>query len=125
VGDAQLERYFRALMWYGQYPIYVPRVDEQYAWNVVHIDEAAIVHMRDIMRSNSKYFDDWRILYNVTGALIGESDSINLLNLETALHRVFGDSEKYLDYVSTGSGLSALKQELSKPEYDQRILSQA
>jgi hypothetical protein len=124
-GDAQLERYFRALMWYGQYPIYVPRIDEQYAWDVVHIDEAAIVHIRDIIRSNSKYYNDWQLLYNVTSALIGESDSINLLNLETALHRVFGDSEKYLDYVSTGSGLSALKQELSKPEYDQRILSQA
>ncbi len=125
VGDAQLERYFRALMWYGQYPIYVPRNDEHYAWNVVHIDEAAIVHIRDIIRSSSKYYNDWQLLYNVTSALIGESDSINLLNLEVALHKVFGNSDKYLDHVATESGLSALKQELSKPEYEQRILSQA
>jgi hypothetical protein len=125
VGDPQLERYFRALMWYGQYPIYVPRNDEHYVWDVPHIDEAAIVHMRDIIRSSSKYYNDWLTLYNVTSALIGESDSINLLSLEVALHKVFGDSDKYLDYVATESGLSALKQELSKPEYEQRILSQA
>lgn len=125
VGDAQLERYFRALMWYGQYPIYVPRNDEHYSWNAVHIDEAAIVHIRDIITSNPEYYHDWQLLYNVTGALIGESDSITLQNLEVALHRVFGDSDKYLDYVTTGSGLSTLRQELSKPEYGQRILSQA
>lgn len=125
VGDAQLERYFRALMWYGQYPIYVPRNDEHYSWNVVHIDEAAIVHIRDIITSNPEYYRDWQLLYNVTSALIGESDSINLQNLEVALHRVFGDSTKYLDYVTSGSGLSAFRQELSKPEYGQRILSQA
>jgi hypothetical protein len=125
VGDLQLERYFRALMWYGQYPIYVPRNDEHYSWHVPHIDDAAIVHIRDIIRSNSKYYSDWLMLYNVTSALIGESDSISLLNLEVALHKVFGDSDKYLDYITTESGLSALKQELSKPEYEQRILSQA
>jgi hypothetical protein len=125
VGDVQLERYFRAMMWYGQYPIYVPRNDEHYSWNTVHIDEAAIVHIRDIIISNSEFYRDWQLLYNVTSALIGESDSINLLNLDVALHRVFGNSDKYLDYVSTGSGLWALKQELSRPEYEQRILSQA
>jgi hypothetical protein len=125
VGDAQLERYFRAMMWYGQYPIYVPRNDEHYSWNAVHIDEAAIVHIRDIITSNPEYYHDWQLLYNVTGALIGESDSINLQNLDVALHNVFGDSDKYLDYITTGSGLSALRQELSKPEYEQRILSQA
>jgi hypothetical protein len=125
LGDTQLERYFRALMWYGQYPIYVPRNDEHYSWNAVHIDEAAIVHIRDIITSNPEYYHDWQLLYNVTGALIGESDSINLQNLDVALHRVFGDSDKYLDYVTTGSGLSTLRQELSKPEYGQRILSQA
>jgi Protein of unknown function (DUF3160) len=124
-GDAQLERYFRALMWYGQYPIYVPRNDEHYIWNAVHIDEAAIVHIRDIITSNPLYSHDWQLLYNVTSALIGESDSINLQNLEAALHKVFGDSAKYLDCVTTGRGLSALRQELSKPEYGQRILSQA
>ena len=125
LGDAQLERYFKAMMWYGQYPIYVPRNDEHYSWNAVHIDEAAIVHIRDIITSNPEYYHDWQLLYNVTSALIGESDSINLQNLDVALHRVFGNSDKYLDYVATGSGLSALRQELSKPEYEQRILSQA
>jgi hypothetical protein len=124
-GDAQLERYFRALMWYGQYPIYVPGNDEYYSWNVVHIDEAAMVHIRDIIKSNPDYYNDWQLLYNVTSALIGESDSISLLNLEVALRKVFGDSDKYLDYVATEDGLSALKQELGKPEYGQRILSQA
>jgi hypothetical protein len=57
--------------------------------------------------------------------LIGESDSINLLSLETALHNVFGDSAKYLDLVTAADGLGKLREELSKPEYGQKILSQA
>jgi hypothetical protein len=125
VGDPQLERYFRAMMWYGQFPVLVPRSDERYLWDAPHFDEATVVYIRDILRSNAQCFADWLHLYNVTSALIGESDSINLLTLETALHRVFGDSEQYLDLVVEGSGLKALKEELSKPEYDQRILSQA
>jgi hypothetical protein len=125
LGDKQLERYFRTLMWYGQYPVFIPRNDEQYLWSVTHIDEASIVHMRDIIKSNPQCYEDWLLLYNVTSALIGESDSINLLNLETALHKVFGDSDKYLDFIATEDGLAALKEELSKPEYQQMILGQA
>ena len=124
LGDAQLERYFRALMWYGRYPIFIPRNDEQYEWFVRHMDEAAMVYMSDILKSNPQCYEKWMLLYNVTSALVGESDAINLLNLEVALHKVFGPADRYLDHVATG-GLTALREELSKPEYQQQILSQA
>jgi len=125
LGDTQLEQYFRALMWYGRYPIFVPRNDEHYEWSARHIDEAAMVYMRDILKSNPQYYENWLLLYNVTSALVGESDSINLLNLEAALHNAFGDAATYLDYVAAEGGLTALREELSKPEYAQQILSQA
>jgi hypothetical protein len=125
LGDTQLEQYFRALMWYGRYPIFVPRNDEHYEWSASHIDEAAMVYMRDILKSNPQYYEKWLLLYNVTSALVGESDSINLLNLEDALHNAFGDANTYLDYVAAEGGLTALREELSKPEYAQQILSQA
>ncbi len=125
LGDTQLEQYFRALMWYGRYPIFVPRNDEHYEWFARHIDEAAMVYMRDILKSNPQYYEKWMLLYNVTSALVGESDSINLLNLEVALHNAFGDAATYLDYVAAEGGLTALREELSKPEYEQQILSQA
>jgi len=125
LGDTQLEQYFRALMWYGRYPIFVPRNDEHYEWSASHIDEAAMVYMRDILKSNPQYYENWLLLYNVTSALVGESDSINLLNLEAALHNAFGDAATYLDYVAAEGGLTALREELSKPEYAQQILSQA
>lgn len=125
LGDKQLERYFRTLMWYGQFPVFIPRNDEQYVWSVPYINEASIVHMRDIIRSSPQCYENWLLLYNVTSALVGESDSINLLSLETALHKVFGDSDKYLDKVATEDGLATLKEELSKPEYQQMILGQA
>jgi len=125
LGDKQLERYFRALMWYGQYPIFIPRNDEHYVWHVPRIDDAAMVHMRDIIKSNPLYYETWLLLYNVTSALVGESDSITLLSLETALHKLFGDSDKYLDYVTAEGGLAVLREELSKPEYEQMILGQA
>jgi hypothetical protein len=129
LGDPQLENYFRTMMWYGQFPIFIPRYNETYSesyeWLTPHIDDTALVFIRDIMKENQQEYQNWQLLYNVTDALIGKSDSINLLSLETALHNVFGDREKYLDLATQGNGPQALRQELSKPEYEQKILSQA
>jgi hypothetical protein len=125
LGVPELERYFRTFMWYGNYPIFVPRNDESYDWTVSHIDDEAIVFMRDLLKSNQQCYDDWVLMYNVTSALIGESDSINLLTLETALHNAFGDAAQYLDLVAAQGGLAKLREELGKPEYQQQILSQA
>ncbi len=125
LGDPRLERYFRTLMWYGRFPIFVPRNDEHYVWSVSHFDEIAMVYMRDTLRSNPQFYEKWMLLYNVTSALVGESDSINPLSLEVALREVFGEADRYLDYVAVEGGLEALREELSKPEYGQQILSQA
>jgi hypothetical protein len=125
LGEPTLERYFRTLMWYGNYPIFVPRIDEQYTWFISHIDDPAAVYIRDVLKSNPTYYNEWLSLYNVTSALVGESDSINPLSLETALHKAFGDAPKYLDLVAAQGGLTALREELGEPEYQQRILSQA
>jgi hypothetical protein len=125
VGDSQLESYFRAMMWYGQFPVFIPRNNETYQWVSSHVDGIAIVYIRDILNRDQQEYQNWQLLYNVTEALIGKSDSINLLSLETALHNVFGNHQEYLDTVTQGNGMSVLRQELSKPEYDQTILSQA
>jgi len=127
IGDTQLEQYFRTLMWFGRCPVFVPRSDENYTWipSIRHIDDPTMVYMRDILKTNQEYYDKWKLLYDVTCALVGESDSINLINLETALHNVFGEHTTYLDYVAAEGGLSDLRDELGKPEYGQQILSQA
>ena len=125
LGEPTLERYFQTMMWYGNFPVFIPRTNETYAWEKSHIDTAAIVYARDILKQNSLYFDQWITLYNVTSALVGESDSINPLTLEVALHNVFGESAQYFDVVATPSGLAELSDELAKPEYEQRILGQA
>ena len=125
LGDSRLEQYFRALMWYGRCPVFVPRNDETYEWYIPHIDDTTMVYMRDLMKSNQQYCDTWKLLYDVTSALVGESDSINLLNLEVALHNVFGEHTTYLEPVVAEGGLTALREELGKPEYSQQILSQA
>jgi len=125
LGVPELERYFRTFMWYGNYPIFVPRNDESYDWTASHIDDAAIVYMRDLLKSNQQYYDNWILMYNVTSALIGESDSINLLSLEKALHNVFGDVTQYWGLVAAQGGLAKLRDELGKPQYHQQILSQA
>jgi len=124
LGVPILERYFRTMMWYGNFPVFIPRSDETYSWGVSHIDDAAIVYTRDIFKENSLYSEEWSMLYNVTSALVGESDSINPLTLEKALHKVFGDRDRYLEEVAAPSGLAALRAELTKPEYSQRILGQ-
>ena len=124
-GIPQLEQYFRTMMWYGNFPVFIPRSDDNYTWIGSHIDDAAIVYARDILKQNQVYFDKWVTLYNVTCILVGESDSINPISLEVALHNVFGDSDQYLDLVATPDGLIDFRNELAKPEYAQRILGQA
>jgi hypothetical protein len=125
VGIPRLEQYFRTMMWYGNFPVFIPRSDETYYYTVSHIDDAAVVYARDILKQNPLCYDKWITLYNVTSALVGESDSINPVNLETALHKAFGDSDQYLDLVAALGGLTALRTELAKPEYAQQILGQA
>ena len=125
LGELRLERYFRTFMWFGNYPVFIPRNDEQYVWFAPHIDEAAIVYMRDMFKSNPDYYEKWMLLYNVTSDLVGESDSINVPSLEVALQNVFGIHDRYLDYVASENGLFRLKEELSRSEYQQQILSQA
>jgi hypothetical protein len=125
LGEARLEQYFRAFMWYGQMPVFIPRNDENYLWFVPHFNETLMIHVRDVLKSNPTCYEKWMQLYNVTSALIGESDSISPLSLETALQKLFGNADSYLDYVVSGDGLTRLREELSKPEYEQRILSQA
>lgn len=125
LGDPVLEQYFRTLMWYGRSPMFVPRNDESYAWIVPHFDYPTMVYIRDILKLNQEYYDEWNLLYEVTSALVGESDSINLINLETALHNAFGEHTTYFYYVNAEGGLTALREELAKPDYGQQILSQA
>ncbi len=125
LGVPRLEQYFRTMMWYGNFPVFIPRADETISWELSHIDTPAMVFTRDILKEDPSYFDQWMTLYNVTGALVGESDSVNPLNLEAALRNVFGNRTKYLDAVAAPSGFAALTVELSKPEYEQRILGQA
>jgi hypothetical protein len=125
LGDTQLEQYFRTLMWFGRCPIFIPRNDEEYSWSIRHLDDAAMVYMRDILKSNSTHYENWKLLYDITNALVGESDSINLLTLDTALQNAFGNSSYYLSHVAAEGGLTALREELGKPEYAQQILSQA
>ncbi|PVX24929.1 MAG: hypothetical protein CW716_09055, partial [Candidatus Bathyarchaeum sp.] len=125
LGDTQLERYFRALMWFGRCPVFVPRNDEHYDWIVMHFDDASMVYMRDILKANSTNYEKWNLLYDVTNALVGESDSINPLTLDTALQNAFGNSTYYFSHVAAEGGLMALREELGKPEYAQQILGQA
>jgi len=71
LGVTTLEQYFRTMMWYGSFPVFVPRLDENYTWVLSHVDTAAIVYARDILKENPLYFDKWMTVYNVTGRLVG------------------------------------------------------
>lgn len=124
LGSSIHERYFQTVMWYGYLPIFIPRNNETYMWGVPYFNETSVVYMLDIFRSSSAHYNGWMKLYNITGKLVGESDSINPMKLEKALKNVFGDSNSFLDKMSENGGLHALREELSKPEYCQHILSQ-
>lgn len=125
LGEQRLEDYFQTMIWYGHFPVFIPRINETYEWSRPYIDFSSMVYMYDIIKKNQSCFNDWNLLYNVTNVLVGRSDSTNFLSLETALHKVFGSQEEYLDFIIQENGANALAEELSKSDYSQRILSQA
>lgn len=126
LGDEFLERYFRGMVWYRFYPIFISNSNITYVWlfDARHMDDLFCVYVRDVIHSNQMDFNSWSSIYNVTSTFVGESDAINFFNLEKALQNVFGVKDEYLPYAGTPEGLASLREELSKPEYQQLILAQ-
>ena len=78
-GDAQLEKYFRAMMWYGR---------RQLNQDVDDMDRSALLMTLALDDGN---YDRWSSIYTVTSFFAGASDDLGYCEYMPVIRRVYGD----------------------------------
>ncbi|MCR5476766.1 MAG: DUF3160 domain-containing protein [Lachnospiraceae bacterium] len=77
-GDEELERYFRAMMWYGRIPFVLE--DAEYV-------KSALLQTAAISREE----DSWESIYQITGFFAGASDDPGFFELGEIAGRIYGN----------------------------------
>lgn len=85
-GDKTLEKYFRAMMWYGR---------RQFTQNVEDMDRSALLMTLALEDGN---YDNWSSIYAITSFFAGASDDLGYCEYMPVFKSVYGD----------GAGLSDL-----------------
>ncbi len=81
-GDAELERYFRAMMWYGR--VHFKQADET-------LDRCALL-ITLLASRDAESYDLWKSIYDVTSFFAGSSDDAGLDEYVPLLEEIYGAS---------------------------------
>ena len=79
-GDAELEKYFRTMMWYGQ--MNFTRKEED-------LERSALLCVKAIQDAGK---EDWEAIYLVTAFLAGESDDSGFYEYEPLMKQAYGET---------------------------------
>ena len=93
-GDEKLERYFRAMMWYG-------RINFE-------ADEERLLRSAVLMNLalDGGPLDEWEKIYSVTSFFAGESDDLSYYDLLPAIEAAFGKGTGLLDMAGDKDGFT-------------------
>ncbi len=111
-GNPFLERYFRAMMWYGR-----KSFDMNKTGDVLRACLITVVNLEseDAMQA-------WNVIYDITAYLVGQSDSLTHFDMVRAMNVSLGSVD--INLLSNAMNLFKVKKELEKDEYlRQKILS--
>ncbi|MCM1387576.1 MAG: DUF3160 domain-containing protein [Bacillus sp. (in: Bacteria)] len=81
-GDAGLEKYFRAMMWYGRI---------HFKQEEAEMDRSALL-MTLAMKDDGQAYEMWRSVYAVTSFFAGASDDLGVCEYAAALQQAYGDN---------------------------------
>lgn len=81
-GDEDLERYFRAMMWYGR--IHFKQESEE-------LDRSALL-MTKALADDLEAADLWERIYTVTSFFAGASDDLSVYEYAPLIQRIYGES---------------------------------
>lgn len=88
-GDAQLERYFKAMMWYGR--IHFTQEEED-------MDRSALL-ITKALADDAQAYRLWESVYAVTSFFAGASDDLGVCEYAPAMRTAYGDSFAVRDLV--------------------------
>lgn len=92
-GDEQLEKYFKAMMWYGR--MHFKQEDES-------LDRSALL-MTMALSSDSEAYRIWEAVYAVTSFFAGASDDLGIGEYASAIREVYGDDATVADLPGNSS----------------------
>ena len=101
-GDEELEKYFRAMMWYGRIP---------YATDQEETVKSAILINLAIEDSGK---DSWESIYRITAFFAGKSDDAGYPDFMPVIEEAYGKLPSAEDLVSDSSALSKFMASVSK-----------
>lgn len=86
-GDDELERYFKAMMWYGR--IHFEQRNEE-------LDRSALL-ISQALSDDEEAYGLWESIYAVTSFFAGASDDLGVCDYELVIAEVYGDGVKVED----------------------------
>ncbi|MFH0915612.1 MAG: DUF3160 domain-containing protein [bacterium] len=108
----QLERYFKAMMWYGHTGFFInprdPDVTEELA---VSLTRRAILISSSLVGSAR---EAWMAVYEPTSFLVGRADDLTVDDMEKVLTQVFGAAQPAPDALADAAKIATVRKELNK-----------
>lgn len=110
--NEQLERYFKAVMWFGHPGFFInprdPDVSEELA---VSLTRRAILISSSLIGSAK---EAWMAVYEPTSFLVGRADDLTVDDMDTVLTQVFGTAQPTPDALADAGRIATVRRELNK-----------
>lgn len=91
----ELEKYFLAMMWYGQ--VQFPLYNEDKTKNVEQTLQAILI--TDLLIKNEDILKVWEQIYTPTNFFVGSSDDLGIYDYLLISKQVFGQNPKVMDFI--------------------------
>jgi len=98
-GDETLERYFKAMMWYGR--IHFPQKDEDMTRSALLITEA--------LAGEEEAYEIWESVYAVTSFFAGASDDRGVCEYAPIFYEVYGEDAAVSDLTEDSAAFEAFR----------------
>jgi hypothetical protein len=108
----RLERYFKAMMWYGHTGFFINPRDPD-----ITEAEAASLTRRAILISSSLVGpaqDAWNAIYEPTSFLVGRADDLTLKDMQQVVAQVFGTAQPEADALADETKIASVREALNK-----------
>lgn len=91
-----LERYFQAMMWYGQVPF--PLYERENVRNQEQTLQGIL--MTRMIWENEDLLDKWERIYDPTNFFVGSSDDLGIADYSLAIQEIYGKDPDYKDFAN-------------------------
>ena len=108
--NEDLGRYFKAMMWYGQVPFPLYKVEHEER-NIEQTLQALLITYS--LYSDKEIYDKWEMIYEPTNFFVGSSDDLDIYQYADLLFKIYGNNPN-LNSLNENTKLDLLYKEAKK-----------